>query len=59
MNGHKIRIVQVSPWMCVGQELVKALGASPTPIPWPKTKMFSSLQSRPYFWNGGLVEGFV
>ncbi|MGB0555811.1 MAG: C4-dicarboxylate ABC transporter substrate-binding protein [Rhodobacteraceae bacterium] len=44
MNGLKIRTVVAD----LPQELVKALGASPTPIPWPE--LFSSLQT-------GVVEG--
>ena len=44
MNGLKIRTVVAD----LPQGLVKALGASPTPIPWPE--LFSSLQT-------GVVEG--
>ena len=44
MNGLKIRTVVAD----LPQELVKALGASPTPIPWPE--LFTSLQT-------GVVEG--
>ncbi len=44
MNGLKIRTLVAD----LPQELVKALGASPTPIPWPE--LFSSLQT-------GVVEG--
>ena len=44
MNGLKIRTAVAD----LPQELVKALGASPTPIPWPE--LFSSLQT-------GVVEG--
>ncbi len=44
MEGLKIRTVVAD----LPQELVKALGASPTPIPWPE--LFTSLQT-------GVVEG--
>lgn len=44
MDGLKIRTVVAD----LPQELVKALGASPTPIPWPE--LFTSLQT-------GVVEG--
>jgi len=44
MNGLKIRTVVAD----LPQELVKALGASPTPIPWPE--LFTSFQT-------GVVEG--
>lgn len=44
MKGLKIRTVVAD----LPQELVKALGASPTPIPWPE--LFTSLQT-------GVVEG--
>lgn len=44
MEGMKIRTVVAD----LPQELVKALGASPTPIPWPE--LFTSLQT-------GVVEG--
>jgi len=44
MSGMKLRTVVAD----LPQELVKALGASPTPIPWPE--LFTSLQT-------GVVEG--
>ena len=44
MDGMKLRTVVAD----LPQELVKALGASPTPIPWPE--LFTSLQT-------GVVEG--
>ena len=44
MAGLKIRTVVAD----LPQELVKALGASPTPIPWPE--LFTSFQT-------GVVEG--
>ena len=44
MKGLKIRTVVAD----LPQELVKALGASPTPIPWPE--LFTSFQT-------GVVEG--
>jgi TRAP-type C4-dicarboxylate transport system substrate-binding protein len=44
MNGLKIRTVVAD----LPQELVKSMGASPTPIPWPE--LFTSLQT-------GVVEG--
>lgn len=44
MDGMKIRTVVAD----LPQELVKAMGASPTPIPWPE--LFTSLQT-------GVVEG--
>jgi TRAP-type C4-dicarboxylate transport system substrate-binding protein len=44
MEGMKIRTVVAD----LPQELVKAMGASPTPIPWPE--LFTSLQT-------GVVEG--